>query len=91
MTKYDEIVRPVVEQQLAPAQIIGLTVEEDEDADGDPVLRIEVIFEAENDRLDPKQVLGLIRHVRKPLIEMGSDRFPIFTYMTSQEAADAAA
>ena len=88
--RYDEIVKPVLEAQLAPARIVNLFVTEDEDADGDPILNITVVFEAENDRLDPNRVLGLIRHLREPLNESGSDRFPILSFMTSEEAAHAA-
>ncbi|MDE0079516.1 MAG: hypothetical protein OXO50_18495 [Caldilineaceae bacterium] len=91
MTKIDNVVKQVVQQQLAPARIIGLTVEESEDADGDPILRIKVIFEAKEDRLDPERVLGLIRHLRKSLNELGSNRFPVFSFMTSEEAEDATA
>lgn len=91
MTKIDDVVERVVRQQLAPAQIVGLTVKEAEDADGDPILRIEVVFEAAAGRLDPKKVLGLIRHLRKPLADEGSDRFPVFSFMSAEEASDAAA
>ena len=91
MTKIDDEVKRVVEQQLAPAQIVNLTVEEAEDADGDPILRIKVIFKVAENRLDPEKVLGLIRHVRKPLIELGTDHFPVFSFMTADEAADATA
>ncbi|MDE0699021.1 MAG: hypothetical protein OXH76_24645 [Boseongicola sp.] len=89
--KYDAIVKPVFAEQLAPAQIVNFSVTEDEDADGEPILDIVVVFEAEGDRLDPNQVVGLIRHLRGPLNEIGSDRFPILSFMTSEEAADAAA
>ena len=96
----DEIVKQVVQKQLAPAKIVDLTVEKDEDADGDPILRIEVVFEAEGDRLDPEKVLGLGRHLHERLhqpsrttqaLHSSADRFPIFSFMTSEEAADAAA
>ena len=89
--KYHSIVKPVLEAQLAPAQIVNVFVTEDDDADGEPILNITVVFEAEDNRLDPKQVLGLIRHLRGPLNESGSDRFPILSFMTSEEAADATA
>ena len=92
MKKIYKIVNRVVREQLAPAQIVGLTVKEAEDADGDPILRIEVVFEAAGGRPDPKKVLGLIRHLRKPLAdEGGSERFPVFSFMTADEASDAAA
>ena len=86
---YHAAVQQVVEQQLAPAQIVNLSIEEAEDADGDPIFRILVVFKAEDDRLDPERVLGLRRHLREPLDALDSDRFPIFSFMTSEEAADA--
>ena len=77
----------MIQGQLAPARIVDLTAVEAEDADGDPILRIMVVFEAEDDRLDPKKVLGLVRHLREPLKELIADRFPILSFMTSAEAA----
>ncbi|MCY3878471.1 MAG: hypothetical protein OXF74_04735 [Rhodobacteraceae bacterium] len=91
MTEIDKVVKQVVQKQFAPAKIVDLTVKEAEDSDGDPILRIKVIYKAKDDRLDPERVLGLIRHLREPLIKLGSDRFPIVSFMTSEEAADAAA
>ena len=84
-------VRKVVQKQLAPAKIVGLTEEEANDHEGDPILRIEVVFDAPGDLLDPNKVLGLGRHLRKRLHELGTDRFPIVSYMTPDEVSDAAA
>lgn len=93
MTSIDEIIRKVVEAQLAPAQVLKLSVKEDVDADGDPIFRIVVVFEAEENRLDPDRVVGLTRHLRNHLDELGDDldelgpeRFPIFSFMTAEEA-----
>ena len=87
----DAVVRQVLEEHLASAKIVDLLVKEGKDADGDPILDITVVFEAEDDRLDPDQVLGLIRHLRRPLNEIGSDLFPILWFKTREEAADATA
>lgn len=92
MKKIYKIVNRVVREQLAPAQIVDLTVKEAEDADGDPILRIDVVFEAAEGRLDPKKVLGLIRNLRNPLAdEGGSERFPVVYFTTADEASEAAA
>ncbi len=91
MKNIDKIVKQVVQKQLAPAEIVNLTVEEAEDADGDPILRIEVVFKAAGDRLDPEKVLGLGRHLRERLHESSPHRFPVFSFMTSEEALDATA
>ena len=77
----------VVRKQLAPAKIIKVTVEEDNDFDGDPILQINVVFEAEGDRLDPIKGVGLIRHMREGLGEVNEHRFPTFSFWTTEEAA----
>ncbi len=91
MTKIDKVLKRVVEEQLSPARIVRLSVEHAEEFDGDPILRISVVFKADDDRFDPEKVLGLKRHLRKSLEEVETDSFPILSYMTEAEAADAAA
>ena len=91
MANVDKIVKQVFQKQLAPARIVNLTVMEAEDVDGDPILRIEVVFKVAGDRLDPEKVLGLGRRLRQRLHEANTDPFPVFSFMTSEEAAEAAA
>lgn len=82
----------IVQQQLKPAQIVDLRVTEADDADGDPILRVEVVFKVTGDRLDPEKVLGLVRHLREPLQnKLNEKRFPVFSFVTEDEASDAAA
>lgn len=85
-----DVIKEVVADQHAPAQMVQLTVTEAEDADGDPIFDIVVVFKAEDDRLDPDRVLGLTRHLREPLHKLGESRFPIWWFMTSEEADSAA-
>lgn len=89
MTVVEDAVKQVVQRQLAPAKVVDLTAVEAKDADGDPILRMVVVFEAEGDRLDPDKVLGPVRHLRQSLKEHLTDRFPILSFMTTKEAADA--
>ena len=91
MANIADIVKQVVKRELAPAQIVDLTVEEAVDADGDPIWRIKVVFKVAEDRLDPEKVLGLVRHLRGRLDEFDADRFPILSFMTAEEATGAAA
>ncbi len=88
MKNIDKIVKQVIQKQLAPAEIVNLTVEKAKDADGDPILRIEVVFKAAGDRLDPEKVLGLGRYLRRKLLDHKSsaDHFPVFSFMASEEA-----
>ena len=80
-----EIVKSVVEQQLAPAHVVDVTVREDVDHEGDEILKVEIVFEIEGDRLDPEHVLGLARHLREPLGKIQEERFPVFTFMKPGE------
>jgi len=43
MKDIDEILKPSIEKQLAPATIVDLYSEEAEDVDGDPILQINVV------------------------------------------------
>ena len=91
MTEIEQHVMSVVRRQLRPARIVDLNVVEAEDADGDPILRVEVVFSIEGDRLDPEKVLGLTRHLREPLKELNEERFPVFSFITEDEVSGATA
>ncbi|QBY02010.1 hypothetical protein E2K80_15790 [Rhodophyticola sp. CCM32] len=86
-----EVIRRVVAEQLDPARIVDVTVSDDVDHDDEPILRVEVIFEVEGDRLDPKKVMGLVRHLREPLQALHEKRFPMISFLTLDEFSGAAA
>jgi hypothetical protein len=80
-----EAIRDVLVRELDPARIERLDVVRDVDHDGDPVLRIKIVFEAKNDRLNPLAVKGLARHLREPLEALHVDAFPMFSFATVKE------
>lgn len=82
----DKELKRIVQEQLAPARIVDLKSVEAEDSDGDPILRIRVIYEAKDNRLDPKKVLGLVEHLQGSLKALSVDRFPIPSFMIPEEA-----
>ncbi|MCR9068136.1 MAG: hypothetical protein NXH79_04760 [Rhodobacteraceae bacterium] len=86
-----ETIRKVVEAQLAPARVDRVDVAYDLDHDGDPLLRVRIVFEIDGDRLDPKAVRGLARHLREPLERIAVDDFPVFSFATVKEDRAAAA
>lgn len=86
-----ETIRQVVETQLAPAQIVDLSVREDVDSDGEEVLRVDVVFRIDGNKLDPEKVLGLVRHLREPFEKLHEKRFPIFSFMKPDDMNGAAA
>ncbi len=88
MQDIDETLKRIVQQQLKPAKVVGLESERAKDHDGDPILYIRVVYEAKDDRLDPKKVLGLTRCLRQPLREIDSELYPVFTFLTEEEVKD---
>lgn len=85
------MVQRIVVEQLNPARIERVDVEHDVDHDGDPILRIKIVFDAEDDRLDPRSVRGLARHLREPLEELRVEEFPMFSFATVKEDQSATA
>ena len=87
----DDILKKVIQEQLSPARIVDVHSEEAEDHDGDPIMRIRVVYEAEKNRLDPKKIASLVRQLREPLNSLPSvERFPILSFMIPEEVEDAA-
>ncbi len=84
-------IHDVVVRELEPARIARVDVARDLDHDGDPILRIKIVFEADNDRLNPTAVRGLIRHLREALTPLDVNEFPMFNFATVKEDAAAAA
>ena len=78
-------IRHVIEKRLAPTQIVDVETEEDVDHDGDEIVRVRIIFAAESGRPKAEDVVGLTGLVREPLLQSHIDRFPILTFMTSEE------
>lgn len=82
----DDAIAAVVRERFADALIDSVTVEADEDSDGDPILRITVVFESEIADLETHRLTGLARHVRPSLIERREAGFPIFRFMTKRDS-----
>ena len=57
---------------------------------GDEILEFRIVFDAA-DRLDPKRVAGLIRHLRSRLHDISEERFPVLSFVSAAEAKTEAA
>ena len=84
-------IRHVIEERLAPTQIVDVETEEDVDHDGDEIVRVRIVFAANSGRPKAEDVVGLTGLVRAPLLDSHIDRFPILTFMTSEERDSATA
>ena len=55
-------------QQLTAVKVLDVTINEDVGPEGEHVLRINVIFEGDPGKIDPRIVSGMIR-VLRPVLE----------------------
>lgn len=82
-----ELVGAVIRQQFSDAVIHSVAVEPGVDHDGDAILRVMVVVQDGIERLDPNKMLGLVRHLRPELAEVGIEDFPIVSYTTRADTA----
>ncbi len=83
MKSQNKKLKKCIKVHLAPAEIDNVIFEEAEDHDGDPILNITVVSKAE---IAPEKFVGLALQLRKTLLSMQVERFPIPSYMTTKEA-----
>ncbi|MXZ51434.1 MAG: hypothetical protein F4073_05775 [Rhodobacteraceae bacterium] len=55
----NETLKTIVQKPLEPVKIVDLI---SEDANGNPSLRIRVVYKSDNNRLDQRKAAGLIGH-----------------------------
>ena len=85
-----EIVRKTLEERFAgefvfdPIRVIP-AVDEFGDGDGEPYLRIMIVFDGDQKALDPRWTSGLIRRIRPKLIEAGVEEFPSPSFIEKSE------
>ncbi|MCY4186729.1 MAG: hypothetical protein OXD45_15630 [Rhodobacteraceae bacterium] len=82
----DDTLKVFVQQHLAPAEMVQLKTEEDEDIDGNPILRIWVVYKAENDRIDPEKAVSLPRLLRQSFADLYASHYPLFSYIIPEQA-----
>jgi hypothetical protein len=88
--KLTEAISAVIHDNLKSAPIISVKVEPGENADGESILRVRVVYGGKRG-LDPDETVSMIRHVRRRLFEMDEERFPHISYISEKDARDLAA
>ncbi len=87
MDEIETIVSAVVHDRFPENSIQSVSVEQDVDQDGDPILKVTVVFDPAEGALDTHRVMGLIRHLRPKLLEKKYPEFPIFRFVSKKDAA----
>ena len=74
----------VVRTQFADAAISAVDVTEDSDSDGDPILRVVVVFETSVNP-DLAKARGLVRHIWPEIENNHSDAFPVISFRSKAD------
>ncbi len=82
-----QVVSDTLKSRLDRVRTVDVEVEEQYDADGDPVLHVTVVYESGESELDGAQLSGLVRHLRPALSERGEYRFPVMSFVAAEERA----
>ncbi len=93
-SQIERAIREVVNARFANAQISDVKIQSGEDSDGDPVLKIFVVFEptGKSLTLDPQEMASLARHIMTRLATMQTqtteaDMFPMVSFVSQKDAA----
>lgn len=81
----EQIISGIVRSRFPDAIIDSITVTPAMDSDGDPILRVTVVFDSEIAELDPAKLAGLARHVRPGIEERKDAAFPIFRFVSKRD------
>jgi hypothetical protein len=76
---------------LVPANIVALTLHEEHDSDGDPILRVLAVYDPEQPAPSAEEMFSATGIVRSLLVAHGDSRFPLLSFISRADIQEAAA
>jgi len=86
--RVEDIVKGVLKEQFSDVTFESIEVNRDVDEDGDPILRIRIVFDGRTEPLDPRRTSGLVRHMRPRMADQGIEDFPILSFIAKSDLRD---
>jgi hypothetical protein len=81
----EDVVLGTVKERFGEAVIDSVSATPGVDHDGDPIVRVTVVFNAEINDLEVRELTGLGRRLRPRLAEQGETGFPIMRFLTKRD------
>ena len=82
----EDIVGDVLRERFDDVDIDEIQVRRDEDHDGDPILKITVVYNTKNKKgLDATKTSGIVRVTRPRLSEINESAFPVFSFISRSD------
>jgi len=84
-----EAIKDTAHDRFSGAQIVSVNVTSAEDSEGDPILKIYVVYDTSDGEstLDGNKMAGLARHVMGRLSKMDFAGFPLISFISRKDAA----
>ncbi len=70
---------------FAGVRVINVDVADDTDADGNAILRINVVFEGDPNKIDARRLSGVVRELRPKLEEIDETAFPLLSFIEKSD------
>ena len=87
LAKVEKPVKAIVKRELASTTVIKINMYEDESGyDGEPLYRIDIICDGDSPK--PEHASNMLVCVREYLWDLGDLRWPMFTFLTPEDAVD---
>ena len=74
-------INEILHAQLDAIGFVSADIREDEDHDGEPILRIVIHYAKIGNEVDPTPTFSLARHIKDAIRPLGEDRFPHFRHL----------
>ena len=79
------VIEAVVRNRFDDVEIVAVDIKPDVDEDGDRVLLVEIVFDADSGRLDAGRASGLVRHMLPKIADLGEQAFPILSFISKSD------
>lgn len=84
LERLEAVLRDVLDKQFSGVIFDSVRIREGTDHDDDAVLYVRVVFRSDKP-LDVNARVGFVRHLRPHLRGLGEDRFPIMSFVSSDD------
>ena len=81
---HDEV-ETLARQRFEGVDVKLVDVREATDFDGDDILVVQIVLDAEPAEVDPSRLSGFTRHLRRVLERQGENRYPITRFFSASD------
>jgi hypothetical protein len=86
-----KIIEGLLRDQIKPAVLVNVVVQEDSDTDGDPILNVRAVYDSTQSSPKADKMLSASVLLRLNLRLAGEQRFPLLAFVSSDDEKEIAA